>query len=232
MTNQRIWDHYQSVGLHRFASAGPRLSYLLDRAAREGRGRPLRILNVGIGDATLERLALARGWEVDALDPSEDAVARSVAMGIRAHCGVIEAMPFADASFDAVFCSEVFEHLASDQLQAALPEIGRVLRPDGRLYGTVPFDEHLDEQRVVCPHCGEEFHRWGHQQAFTVDQMRAALSTTLAVERADVVNFVDWTALNWKGRGVAAMKKLLSLIGVHGRNENIVFVARRRAPSG
>jgi hypothetical protein len=46
------------------------------------------------------------------------------------------------------------------------------------------------------------------------------------------VNFVDWTALNWKGRGVAAMKKLLSLIGVHGRNENIVFVARRRAPSG
>jgi len=155
MTNQRIWDHYQSVGLHRFASAGPRLSYLLDRAAHEGRGRPLRILNVGIGDATLERLALARGWEVDALDPSKDAVARSMAMGIRAHHGVIEAMPFADASFDAVFCSEVFEHLASDQLQAALPEIGRVLRPDGRLYGTVPFDEHLDEQRVASEVLGD-----------------------------------------------------------------------------
>jgi SAM-dependent methyltransferase len=232
MTHQRIWDHYQSVGLHRFASAGPRLSYLLRHAARDRGGRPLRVLNVGIGDAALERLAMARGWDVEALDPSEDAVTRSVALGIRAQRGVIEALPYGDESFDAVFCSEVFEHLTPDQLQAALPEIGRVLRPDGRLYGTVPFDEHLDEQRVVCPHCGEQFHRWGHQQAFTVGQMRAALSTRLAVERATVVSFVDWTALNWKGRGVAAAKKLLSLMGIHGRNENIVFVARRRSSSG
>lgn len=230
MSHQRIWDHYQSVGLHRFASAGPRLAFLLERAARAAGGRPLRVLNVGIGDATLERLAMARGWEVDALDPSEDAVTRSVALGIRARQGLIEALPYAEASFDAVFCSEVFEHLTAGQLQAALPEISRVLRPEGRLYGTVPFDENLDEQRVVCPHCGEEFHRWGHQQAFTVAQMRAALSTALTVERADIVAFVDWRALNWKGRGVAAAKKLLSLAGVHGRNENIVFVARHRSP--
>jgi ubiquinone/menaquinone biosynthesis C-methylase UbiE len=64
--------------------------------------------------------------------PSENAVVRSVAMGIRARRGIIEAMAYGDQSFDAVFCSEVFEHLTPDQLQAALPEIGRVLTSDGR----------------------------------------------------------------------------------------------------
>lgn len=226
MTNQRIWDHYQSVGLHRFASAGPRLAHMLALVAGNASGA-VRLLNVGIGDATLERLALDRGWQVDALDPSHDAVERSVAMGIRAKEGLIEQMPYADASFDAVVCSEVFEHLTADQLQAGLREIGRVLVPGGRLYGTVPFDERLDDQQVICPHCGVPFHRWGHQQTFTAEAMRQALSTTLAVDAVTVRPFVDWAALNWKGRTVAAMKSLLALTGVHGVNENIVFVARR-----
>lgn len=226
MTNQRIWDHYQSVGLHRFASAGPRLAHMLALVAGNASGA-VRLLNVGIGDATLERLALDRGWQVDALDPSRDAVERSVAMGIRAREGLIEGMPYADASFDAVVCSEVFEHLTADQLQAGLREIGRVLVPGGRLYGTVPFDERLDDQQVICPHCGVPFHRWGHQQTFTAESMRQALSTTLAVDAVTVRPFVDWAALNWKGRTVAAMKSLLARTGVHGVNENIVFVARR-----
>ncbi len=230
MTNQRIWDHYQTVGLHRFAQAGPRLAHILQRASAARRG-PLRILNVGIGDATLERLALARGWDVDALDPSEEAVKRSTALGIRARCGLIESMPYPDDTFDAVFCSEVFEHLTRDQLQAGLREIGRVLNDQGRLYGTVPFDERLDDQRVVCPHCGETFHRWGHQQAFTVTQMRAALETVMEVEQVEVRAFVDWQLLNWRGRGVAAVKKALALAGLHGANENIVFVAHRRSQS-
>lgn len=228
MTNQRIWDHYQSVGLHRFASAGPRLAHMLALVARDTPGR-VRLLNIGIGDATLERQAVARGWEVDALDPSREAVERSVALGIRAREGLIERLPYDDGVFDAVVCSEVFEHLTADQLQAGLREIGRVLAPQGRLYGTVPFDERLDEQQVICPHCGLPFHRWGHQQAFTADSMRQALATTLDVEAVRVRPFIDWAALNWKGRTIAAAKAVLATAGVHGGNENIVFVARRSA---
>lgn len=50
--------------------------------------------------------------------------------------------PFPDASFDAVLCSQVFEHVFTPE--EFLGEINRVLRPGGRLLLTVPFvwDEH------------------------------------------------------------------------------------------
>ena len=44
--------------------------------------------------------------------------------------------PFADATFDAVICSEVLEHL--EDYHAALAEIARVLKPGGVFVATVP----------------------------------------------------------------------------------------------
>ncbi len=49
----------------------------------------------------------------------------------------IEAMTFADAAFDGVICLEVLEHVRQPFKAAA--ELGRVLRPGGRLLLTVPF---------------------------------------------------------------------------------------------
>jgi SAM-dependent methyltransferase len=49
----------------------------------------------------------------------------------------IESMSFPDASFDAVICLEVFEHVGNPFRAAA--EIKRVLKPGGRLLLTTPF---------------------------------------------------------------------------------------------
>jgi ubiquinone/menaquinone biosynthesis C-methylase UbiE len=46
-------------------------------------------------------------------------------------------LPFGDASVDAVVLSEVLEHVAEPA--EALREIHRILRPGGRLVGSVPF---------------------------------------------------------------------------------------------
>lgn len=51
-------------------------------------------------------------------------------------------LPFADARFDAVLCSQVLEHVFAPA--DFLAELHRVLRPDGRLLLATPFawDEH------------------------------------------------------------------------------------------
>lgn len=228
MSYQPIWDHYQSVSLHTFAAAEPRLRRLVDMAARRVPAVKARVLNVGIGDATLERLALARGWEVHALDPSSEPVGRCRTMGVDARVGVLEALPYEANFFDAIFCSEVFEHLTAAQLELGLREVTRTLRPSACLYGTVPFGEHLDDQMAVCPHCGTVFHRWGHQQSFDVAGLRTALQQTLNVKTMFVTPLVDWSRLNWKGRSLGLLKKVLAMAGIHGTNENIVFVCGKR----
>lgn len=51
-------------------------------------------------------------------------------------CDIVH-IPESDASFDAILCSEVFEHLPSPHL--ALAEFQRLLKPGGKLIMTAPF---------------------------------------------------------------------------------------------
>lgn len=46
-------------------------------------------------------------------------------------------LPFSADSFDAVFCSEVLEHVFN--IDEVLPELSRVLKKDGKILITVPF---------------------------------------------------------------------------------------------
>lgn len=172
----RLWEHYQSVGLRHFALSVPRLAYLFRRGRRRARSRRPVALNIGVGAGWLERRCLAAGWNVATPDPDSRALEAIRALGVRAEAGSIAEMPFDNGSFDLIFCSEVLEDLTDEILVAGLGEIFRCLAPGGWLVGTVPDREDMEASVVFCPTCGSTFHRWGHEQRFD----RARLATLFA----------------------------------------------------
>lgn len=68
-------------------------------------------------------------------------------------------LPFAAGEFDAVFCVSVIEHLSPGGVRHALAELGRVLRPKGRLLLTTDF----------CRDAGAEMWYSGPGGPFRVD---------------------------------------------------------------
>lgn len=221
----RIWDHYQNDEPERFAGSTARQRHLV----RLVRTRE-RVLNIGVGTGLFERLAIEAGIQIYALDPSQrsiDALRERLGLGDRAQVGYSQQMPFADGSFDAVVISEVMEHLSDEVLEGTLVEIGRVLAPGGWLVGTVPAREDLSAQRVMCPDCGKVFHRWGHQQSFDAAGLHRLLSRHFTVEYIRERQFIDYASLNWKGKVIGFLTVMARRLGVHGRNENLLFVARK-----
>jgi SAM-dependent methyltransferase len=177
LTDQdRLWDHFQNEGVANFDDAVPRLRFLFLQARRLNRGKCPTVLNIGIGNGWLERTCRDAGWNVHSVDPNERAVARLRDEGIAADTGAIADIPRETSMFDMVFCSEVLEHLDDPNLTGGLAEIHRTLKPNGRLLGTVPFDEDLSQNMILCPHCGERFHRWGHRQSFDAGRLSRVLA--------------------------------------------------------
>ena len=226
MEQTRIWEFFQGEGSDSFRSARPRLEYLAGLIAPGAD-----VLDIGVGDGTFARLAARRGLRIHILDPDAGAIERArteLALGDRARAGFGQKIPWPDGSFDAVVLSEVLEHLDDATLQATLGEVARVLRRGGRVIGTVPADDRLEEQQVVCPHCGSRFHRWGHAQSFSPERMAAVLSETF--DRVEVRRrwFVAWEVLNWKGRLQGVVRKTFALAGQWGSGHNLVFTASKR----
>ena len=227
MNHDALWHHYQtddpSVFRHSEVRLGP-----LARMNRRGD----RVLNIGVGGGVFEACALRLGIDVHTLDPDTDAIIalrQRLGLGDKAQAGRCEAIPFADGLFDAVVMSEVLEHLDDATLERTRAEVRRVLKPAGRFIITVPARERLDEQMVVCPHCRHRHHRWGHVQSFDTQRLRTWLERDFTVVSLIERPFIAWATLNWKGRILAALKLAAHAVGVHGRDECLVAVARKEA---
>ena len=100
------------------------------------------VLDLGAGTGTFaiqlrRRHPDARIVGIDP-DPEILAIARRKAAGSDVEVEFREAfgdeLPFDDGSFDLVVSTLVFHHLKPDVKRAALKEVRRVLKPDGRLY--------------------------------------------------------------------------------------------------
>ena len=91
-----------------------------------------RVLDVGTGEGQVARLVKSRSAFVVGVDPTWAQVSEAARRGGRPRYGrgAAAALPFRDASFDAVVACLVFEHI--DEVDAAIAEVGRVLEPGGR----------------------------------------------------------------------------------------------------
>ena len=129
-----IWNWHSPSGRRR---ADRRASIFVERG---GLAPGRRALELGCGTGIFLEKVAPSGARLVGLDLSEDLLARArgrlgAAPNVTLHRGNAECLPYADASFDAVYGSSVLHHLDLDR---ALQEVRRVLRPGGRCVFTEP----------------------------------------------------------------------------------------------
>src|SRR5262249_6187895 len=119
-----------------------RTRWLFLEQALSDLGRVPRILHVGCGEGDFDHGIRLHCDRLTACDLNEHDVdhARSVNAGLGIDYRVADAtaMTFDDASFDAIVCMEVIEHVG--QPEQLLSEIARVLVPGGRAILTCPSE--------------------------------------------------------------------------------------------
>ena len=171
------------------SASGPDAKRLAYEAVAEI--EPRDVLEVGCGRGELaERISRELGARVAAVDQSERMVELARARGVEAIVGDVQDVPFPDASFDCAVAAWMLYH--ARDLDRALSELARVLRPGGRLVAATNSADNLPEL----------WHRFGERgkraQPFSAENGEAILRRRFArVERREArgaVTFPDWDA--------------------------------------
>jgi len=132
MSDEQTPDWAHSFGGVADAYERGRPTYPADAVTWMLGDQPLTVLELGAGTGKLTRTLTSLGHDVQATDPDEAmlAVLEQQVPGVRTAVASAEDIPLADASVDAVIAAQAFHWFDLDR---ALPEIARVLRPGGRI---------------------------------------------------------------------------------------------------
>lgn len=133
-----------------------------------------RALDVGAGSGGNAAVLRGLGWTVSCVERSPAGARIAAGRGLGVVRGDATRLPFADASFDLVMSTDVWEHVEDDAAVAA--ETARVLRPGGRALVAVPCSMRLWSGHDVA---------LGHHRRYERDQL-AGLVTRAGLEVDDV----------------------------------------------
>ena len=134
MSDGSLWETHAAWWIEGFTDgADPEYEeQILPLAAARARRARRRVLDVGCGDGQISRLAAELGRRGHRHRPDVELCQRrrTSAAARRSPEASAAALPFADASFDAVVACLVFEHIRD--VDEAIAEVARVLQPGGR----------------------------------------------------------------------------------------------------
>ena len=131
--SRRLWEEHASWWIEGFTEgADPEYEDQIIPLAVTEQGGAGRVLDLGCGDGQIARALASTGVSVVGVDPTTnqiDVAAERAGGPVFAQAGAA-VLPFSDGAFDGVIACLVFEHI--DDVDAAIGEVARVLRPGGR----------------------------------------------------------------------------------------------------
>lgn len=189
---------------------------------------PERVLEVGCGPGELSaRISEEVGADVLAVDISPRMVELARARGVDARTGDVQDLPFPDGSFDCAVAAWMLYHVPD--VDRALAELARVLRPRGRLVAATNHSDHLRELREVLglpPRAAWPFHGEVGEEL-----LRRHFSSVETRDAAGLIRFPDREAV------VAYVEASIALFGtsevpefegpLEVRRRPVIFVAEK-----
>jgi len=137
------------------------------------------VLDLGCGSGRATRLLEAAGKNVTGVDISAQALrcaSRSGGASLYVQADCEAQLPFADQSFEAVFCTEVIEHLLDPE--SVVRECYRLLKPAGTLFVSTPYHARIKNCVIAAIAFERHFDPIGpHIRFFTSNSLRRLLAT-------------------------------------------------------
>jgi SAM-dependent methyltransferase len=201
------------------SATGPDVHDLVIAALAET--APARVLEVGPGKGELaERILRELGADVVAVDQSERMVQLTRARGVEAIVGDVQELPFESGSFDADVAAWMLYHVPDVDL--AISELARVLRPGGRLVAVTNSVDNLIELWSLAGQGPKKDYAFGRENGEEV--LRRRFSQVARLDADGEVTFPDWKA----ARAHVAASPIRGHLAERLRRFEGPLVARRR----